>query len=76
MKRTRGKWTWSQLDRRDSDIISIMLMKKNQSIAVILPRPPGWVGDRTEDREYVRTLLFEAAEEPWSLPQPPEASDS
>jgi len=70
MKRARGKWTWSQLDRKDSETISVMLLKNNQSIAVILPRPAGWVGTRTEDRELIRSLLFEAAEEPWAAAAP------
>lgn len=69
MNRARGKWTWSQLDRRDSETISVMLLKNGQSIAIIVPRPAGWVGNRTEDREYIRGLLFEAAEQPWSEPQ-------
>ena len=66
MKSPRGKWTWSQLHRHDSDTISILLSKKNDSIAITLPRPAGWVGTTTEDREFIRNLLFEAAEEPWS----------
>ena len=69
MKKARGKWSWSQLDRGDSEIISVMLVKNSHSLAVILPRPDGWVGDRTEDREIIRSILFEAAEEPWSRSQ-------
>jgi hypothetical protein len=33
---------------------------------VTFPRPSGWTGMRKRDEEFVRALLFSAAEEPWS----------
>ena len=60
-----SKWTWSQSRQASSSVIAVMLIKPNHSIAITFPRPEGWTGNRKQDEDFVRALLFSAAEEQW-----------
>jgi hypothetical protein len=60
----KGKWSWSQR-LSNSHVIAVMLIRPGNSIAITFPRPAGWTGERKEDRDFVRAMLFSAAEEQW-----------
>ena len=70
MKKAVLAWAWSQIDRRDSGLVSVMLRNKDQSIVLAFPRPAGWHGRHAADQEVVRRILSEAANEPWEVPPP------
>jgi hypothetical protein len=70
MRTTTAGWSWGQSDRADSRYVSVILTKKNHSIAIAFPRPQGWSGNPREDQELVRAILFGAAEEPWESGTP------
>ncbi len=54
MRTTTAGWSWGQSDRADSRYVSVILTKKNHSIAIAFPRPQGWSGNPREDQELVR----------------------
>lgn len=63
--KTGEKWTWSQSRQSSNSIVAVMLVKPNHSIAITFQRPLGWTGNRREDEDFLRGLLFSAAEECW-----------
>jgi hypothetical protein len=69
MKNATEQWTWSQVNRRDTPLVSIMLTKRDFSAAVTFPRPAGWAGSGEADQNHVRSLLLEAANQNWTAPQ-------
>ena len=64
-----GKWNWSQR-LTSSSVVAVMLIRPSHSIAVTFPRPEGWTGERKQDQDFVRAMLFSAAEEQWTTPRP------
>ena len=70
MKKAVLGWAWSQIDRRDSRFVSVLLRNKDQSVVLAFPKPIGWNGMRAVDQALVRRMLSEAANEPWEVPPP------
>jgi len=68
MKNATEQWTWSQVNRRDTPLLSVLLMKRDQSVVVAFPRPAGWGGRSEADEQHVRTLLLDAANQNWTVP--------
>jgi hypothetical protein len=64
--KTGEKWTWNQSRQSSNAIVAVMLIKPNHSIAITFPRPSGWTGERKQDEDFLRALLFSAAEECWT----------
>ena len=60
-----GKWTWNQ-PRTSGNVVAVMLVRPNHSIALTFPRPDGWTGERKQDQDLIRAMLLSAVEERWS----------
>jgi len=60
-----AKWSWSFSSGAESNLVAVVLMKQNHTIALTFPRPEGWGGATPPDEQLVRSVLFSAAEERW-----------
>ena len=65
MPERQGKWNWSQR-LSSGGIVAVMLVRPGHSIAITFPRPDGWTGERSEDEDFIRTILSSAAAEQWT----------